>query len=111
VLAFLISQHDTAADPRRVPVVLEVELKATSELVGHVGLSALGDSVEIGFAIDHFTNSAATSTQAPRPYVPELRRIPPTKESWIAPGGEPQSGAGRAGAKAPSTTGVHYGAL
>ncbi len=51
VLSFLIAQYDTSADPREVPLVLGVQLKATGDLVGHVGLSPFGASVEIGFAV------------------------------------------------------------
>ncbi len=50
-IEFLIEQFADPADPRLGPFVLAVEHKVDGLLIGHVGLSALDDDVEIGFAI------------------------------------------------------------
>jgi [ribosomal protein S5]-alanine N-acetyltransferase len=51
------------ADPRRAPLVLAV---CTSELVGHVGLSAARGAVEIGYAIDDSHRGKGLATDAVR---------------------------------------------
>ncbi len=66
VLSFLISQYETSADPRVVPLVLGLELKATGDLVGHVGLSPLGESVEVGFAVEHCRQRKGFAVEAVR---------------------------------------------
>lgn len=66
VLKFLISQYETSGDPRIVPLVLGVELKATCDLVGHVGLSPLEESVEIGFAVELCQQRKGIATEAVR---------------------------------------------
>src|SRR5262245_27885235 len=66
VLEFLISQYDTSADPRSVPLVLGVQLRTTGDLVGHVGLSPLGESVEVGFPIERSHQRKGMATEAVR---------------------------------------------
>ena len=66
VLAFLISQYDTGTDPRIAPLVLGIQLRTTGELIGHVGLSALGESVEVGFAIERCHQRKGFATEAVR---------------------------------------------
>lgn len=64
VLAFLISQYDSAASPREVPIVLGVCLAKNDELIGHVGISPLHDDVEIGYAIEEKEHGHGYATLA-----------------------------------------------
>ena len=66
VLASLIAQYDEPGDPRMGPYVLGVQIRGTGELVGHVGFSALGDDVEIGFAVEHVHQGKGIATEAVR---------------------------------------------
>lgn len=66
VLAFLISQYSAAADPNAGPYVLGVQLRSSGELVGHVGLSPLGDAVEVGFAIESSRQRQGIASEAVR---------------------------------------------
>lgn len=66
VLAHLIAQVADPADPRRGPYVLGIELLATGDLIGHVGLSPLGEGVEIGFAIERAQERRGYATEAVR---------------------------------------------
>lgn len=66
VLDFLISQYSAPADPRVGPYVLGVQLRGSGELVGHVGLSPLGEAVEVGFAIEHSHQCKGIATEAVR---------------------------------------------
>jgi ribosomal-protein-alanine N-acetyltransferase len=66
VLAFLISQYDFPADPRRGPFVLGVQLRVTGDLIGHVGLSPFGNAVEVGFAIESAHQRRGFATEAVR---------------------------------------------
>lgn len=50
VIAYLMAQY-AAHDPRTAPIVFAVCERATGAVVGHVGLSAAGADVEIGYAI------------------------------------------------------------
>ena len=65
-LVFLISQYDSAEDPRTVPIVFGAELKATGELVGHVGVSPFKGAVEVGFAIERAQQRKGLATEAVR---------------------------------------------
>lgn len=51
VLKFLMAQYEGEPNPKEAPFILGVTLKETGELIGNVGLSPLGDDVEIGYAI------------------------------------------------------------
>lgn len=51
VLDFLIAQYDVEPDPYNKPYELGIELKANKELIGQIGLSAIDEGVEIGYAI------------------------------------------------------------
>jgi RimJ/RimL family protein N-acetyltransferase len=55
LLKFLIEQYAAPADPRHGPYVLAVDHRSDGALIGHVGLSPLGDDfegdVEVGFAV------------------------------------------------------------
>ena len=64
VLAFLISQYRTDVDPRVSPYVLGIELKSTSDLVGHVGLSPLHGDVEVGYAVEQSQQRKGIATEA-----------------------------------------------
>ena len=66
VLAFLISQYSIPGDPKVGPYVLGVQLRSTGELVGHVGLSPLGEAVEVGFAVENFHQRKGIATEAVR---------------------------------------------
>ena len=66
VLAFLISKYGTIGDPRNVPLVLGVQLKESCELIGHVGLSPLGNFVEVGFAIEKSHQRKGFASEAVR---------------------------------------------
>jgi len=63
VLEFLISCY-VNPDPKTKPFVLGVELKATNELIGHVGLSPLNGEVEIGYAIEDNYQRKGYATEA-----------------------------------------------
>jgi ribosomal-protein-alanine N-acetyltransferase len=62
VLAYLIAQYDQPDPARRAPLVLGVCLG--DELVGHVGLSAIPDGVEIGYAIADGHQGKGFATEA-----------------------------------------------
>ncbi len=64
VLAYLMDQYEAPLDPRRGPVALGVVLAATGELIGHVGLSPLGEGVEVGFAIAEAEHGRGLATEA-----------------------------------------------
>ena len=51
VIKYLIEQFDLDARPTTNAFVFGVEEKATGRLIGHVGLSPLFDTVEVGFGI------------------------------------------------------------
>lgn len=51
VLDFLIAQYDVEPNPSNNPYVLGIELEENKELIGHIGLSAIDEGVEIGYAI------------------------------------------------------------
>ena len=53
VLRYLITKCRDPGTPALGPYVLGVCLTRSSELIGHVGLSPLGDQVEVGCAIEH----------------------------------------------------------
>ena len=65
-LGFLISKYGPTADPRNVPFVLGVQLKESGELIGHVGLSPLFNSVEVGFAIEQSHQRKGFASEAVR---------------------------------------------
>ncbi len=65
VLEFLASQY-RILNPPIAPLVLGVQLRSSGELVGHVGLSRLGDSVEVGFAIEQCQQRKGLGTEAVR---------------------------------------------
>ncbi|MBI4510840.1 MAG: GNAT family N-acetyltransferase [Deltaproteobacteria bacterium] len=52
VLRYLIEKYEDPGDPRLAALVVGICLQATSELIGHVGLSPLQGEVEIGYAIE-----------------------------------------------------------
>lgn len=60
----LISGYSFPGHPRHGPYVLAIELRADSVLIGHVGLSPLGDDVEIGFAIAQKYQNRGFATDA-----------------------------------------------
>jgi ribosomal-protein-alanine N-acetyltransferase len=66
VVMFLISQYASGGDPRTVPIVLGVQLKATAELVGHIGLSPFNEAVEVGYAIEGVHQRKGFATEAVR---------------------------------------------
>lgn len=64
VLAFLISQYHESANPRTCPLVFGVVLSSSGILIGHVGLSPFGETVEIGFAIEDSQKGKGYATVA-----------------------------------------------
>ena len=64
VVKFLMSQYENPPTPKEAPYVIGVVLKETNELIGHVGLSPLGDSVEIGYAIADKHQGKGYATEA-----------------------------------------------
>jgi len=65
-LDFLISQYETTRDPGNFPLVLGVQLKSSGELIGHVGLSPLFNSVEVRFAIEQSQQRKGFASEAVR---------------------------------------------
>lgn len=63
-LRYLIAQYDDPGIPARALFVLGICLKSSSELIGHVGLSPLGDQVEIGYAIENKHQGNGFATEA-----------------------------------------------
>lgn len=64
VLHDLISQYADPGDPAAGPYVLGVCLQGTGELVGHVGLSPLRGTVEIGYAIEEGHQGKGLASEA-----------------------------------------------
>jgi RimJ/RimL family protein N-acetyltransferase len=64
VLAHLIRQYRSPADPRAGAYVLGVEHRAERGLIGHVGFSPFGGSVEIGFALAQAYQRQGYATEA-----------------------------------------------
>lgn len=64
VLKYLIKCYDDPGNPTKGPYVLGVCLKESKKLIGHVGLSLLKDTVEIGYAIGQEFNGKGYATQA-----------------------------------------------
>lgn len=62
VLAQLIQWETEVKNPLKKPFVLAIQTK-DCELIGHVGLSAFNDSVEIGFGIDEKLQSRGYATE------------------------------------------------
>lgn len=62
IIDFLMSKYEEISIVKGLPYVLGIELKATGELIGHVGLSLIDKGVEIGYAIeaDHHGKNYAT---------------------------------------------------
>lgn len=63
VLEFLIAQYKLTIEPKKRPFVMAIETK-TGQLIGHIGLSARGDEVEIGYAIGESHTGKGFATQA-----------------------------------------------
>ena len=66
VLRSLITQCRDPGTPAFGPYVLGICLTKSSELIGHVGLSALRDQVEVGCAIEHRFQGRGFATEAIR---------------------------------------------
>ena len=64
VLHFLSSQYGAAADPRNAPYVLAVCLRASDEVIGHVGFSPCDHGVEAGYAIGDAHQNRGYAKQA-----------------------------------------------
>ena len=62
----LIAYSEGPPDPRTRPYVLGIEDRSTGALIGHVGLSAARDSVEIGYAIEEQLHGKGFATEAVR---------------------------------------------
>jgi [ribosomal protein S5]-alanine N-acetyltransferase len=63
VLEFLIKCYNEP-DPKTKPFVLGIELKNSKGLIGHAGLSPIGDGVEIGYAIEEKCHRKGYTTEA-----------------------------------------------
>jgi RimJ/RimL family protein N-acetyltransferase len=61
---WLIQQFDLQATPLANAFVFGVQEKATGRLIGHVGLSPLGDGVEVGFGIATSDQRKGYATEA-----------------------------------------------
>ncbi len=66
VLLHLIDQYGNLDAPVKAPLVLGVGLRSSGELIGHVGLSPAGDTVEIGYAIEDAHQGRGLATEAVR---------------------------------------------
>ena len=64
VLQYLIAKCRDPGTPALGPFVLGICLTRSAELVGHVGLSPLGDHVEVGYAIEHRFQGRGFATEA-----------------------------------------------
>jgi ribosomal-protein-alanine N-acetyltransferase len=64
VLDYLIAQYDLDAGPTSKPIVLGIEHKATRGLIGHVGLSPIFETVEVGFGIKRSEHRKGYATEA-----------------------------------------------
>ncbi|MBN1425996.1 GNAT family N-acetyltransferase [Candidatus Fermentibacteria bacterium] len=64
VLCYLISQYADPGTPAAGPYVLGVCLRGNGELVGHVGLSPLRGTVEIGYAIEEKHQGKGLASEA-----------------------------------------------
>lgn len=64
VLNFLIGQYDKPGNPSLGPYVLGVCLSESEKVIGHVGLSPFGDSVEVGYAIEDKHKGQGYATNA-----------------------------------------------
>lgn len=60
----LMAYTASAPDPRVRPYVLGVADKQAGTLIGHVGLSAARESVEIGYAIEEQRHGSGLATEA-----------------------------------------------
>lgn len=66
VLRHLIAKCRDPGTPALGAYVLGICLTRSSELIGHVGLSPLGDQVEVGFAIEQRFQGRGFATEAVR---------------------------------------------
>lgn len=64
-LMFLISQYKN----RTYPLVMAVILRKSNELIGHVGLSEIGEGIEIGYAIGADYQGNGYAKEAVRAYI------------------------------------------
>ena len=60
----LMAHTANAPEPRVRPYVLGIADKQTGTLIGHVGLSAARESVEIGYAIEEQRHGSGLATEA-----------------------------------------------
>lgn len=66
VLRYLIEKCRDPGEPSLAPYVLGVRLHGSPELIGHVGLSPLGEQVEIGYAIEDRHQGKGYASEAVR---------------------------------------------
>lgn len=66
VLRRLMEQCRHPGNPRLAPYVLGVCIHGSRELIGHVGLSPLGEEVEIGYAIEEGRQHKGLATESVR---------------------------------------------
>ena len=64
VVRALIAHTDRAPDPHAHPFVLGIEHRETGSLIGHVGLSPVRGSVEIGYAVEQQHQGTGLATEA-----------------------------------------------
>lgn len=69
VMKYLIAQYQRPDVPVKAPLVLGVCLRESDELIGHVGLSACPQGVEIGYAIEAAHQGQGHATAAVRAMV------------------------------------------
>jgi len=63
-IEYLMKQFDLSANPRTNAFVCGIEEKPTRRLVGHVGLSPLFDTVEVGFGVAQAEQGKGYATEA-----------------------------------------------
>lgn len=64
IVEYLMLQYASDPEPDKAPYVLGIELKETRELIGHVGLSAIKEGIEIGYAIEDKYQGKGFATEA-----------------------------------------------
>ena len=64
VVEFLMAQYVEKPTPNEAPYVIGIVLKDNDGLIGHVGLSPLGEDVELGYAIAEKQQGNGYATEA-----------------------------------------------
>lgn len=81
VLNFLMTQYEKE-NPKEAPVVFAIALKDSKEVIGHVGLSAFEENVEIGYAIGEKHGGKGYATEAVKAYTEWALKTLPVKKIY-----------------------------